>query len=91
MHGLPPFCIDSAFAGFAKAAKLDHRPARAEAASSGKIANTAGCLIVIDVSRLATLIANHEDAVMLAARVGVSEKRVGAFNSQCKVVRHEQI
>ena len=70
---------------------FDHRLFGPKAGRLGGIADARRQLIVIDVRRPAADIADKEDAIVQASRMGIGEIGVGAFNPHRDIVGDEQI
>ena len=75
----------------AQAAQLDHRAHVGEAVAVPRLAQGARQLVVVEVRRLAAIVADQEDAVVQAPGVRIGEIGVGALDSVGEVGAHEQV
>ena len=79
------------FAVGAFPADLDHRSHRREACRLGGGSDAAGDAVVIDMSRLPARIADEEDTVVQAIRVGIGDIGVRALDPAREIGADEEI
>ena len=75
----------------AAAANFDDGPYFGESGSFGGLTQTTRKLVVVDVRGLPAIVADQEDAIVEAARMGVGDIGVGAFDPAGQVGAHEQV
>ena len=75
----------------AAAAHLDHRALGGEASRLRRLADAAGQLVVVDMLRLAAIVADQENAVVQAVRMVVGDIGIGALDPAGEIRSDEQI
>ena len=75
----------------AGAAHLDDGADSVKARRLRRLADISGQAVVIDMRRIAAIVADQEDTVVQASGVRIGEIGVGAFHPAGEVVRHKQV
>lgn len=78
-------------ATLAETSDFQHRALRLEMVCGGDGADFVADIFVIDMHRFAAFVTNEEDTVMRAARMGIREIGVRAFNPHGEITAHKYI